>query len=386
MRILITSFTFPPFCNGVAHVVFEQARGLSARGHDVTVFTSEHDFSSDHDLHEFKVVRFDVRGNANIRSRYCGEIEKYIDAVVSFECDIICCNCWQIWSTDLAAKVFHQIKARKVLVSHGVSATVRYPGVKGFLNWLLWQPYVFFTMKKMLKSFDHIIFLSDKSDSVRFYDRMVVEKLQSPPFSVIPNGVDISRFESSKYNFRADYHLENKNIILCVGDYSNLKNIKDALRAYVKANIKNSVFVSIGNSLNQYVLELNDLWSNIKNTDLEFICLYNLEQDFISSVYKAADIFLCASNTEYFPLVILESMASKTPFISFNVGCVCELPGGIVVNNVDEMAHALCHLIASPQLKLRLIDSGFNSCLNRYSWPKIIDEYESVFNSILQNN
>lgn len=386
MIILITSFTFPPFFNGVANVAFEQARGLSERGHDVTVFTSVQDLSPDPDFKKFKVVRFDVRGNANIRSRYCGEVDRYIDAVANFECDIICCNCWQIWSTDLAVRVFHRVKARKVLVSHGVSATVRHHGVKGLLNWLLWQPYLLYTMPKILKFFDHIIFLCDKSDKVRFYDRMLVENLQSPSFSVIPNGVDMSRFESSKFNFRAENNLQNKVIILCVGDYTNLKNVKDAMRAYVKANIKNSVFVSIGNCYNRYTFELNELWSNIKNNDIEYICLWSLSQDYISSIYQEADIFLCTSTTEYFPLVILEAMASKTPFVSFNVGCVDELPGGIVVRDVDEMASALSRVVASPELKQSLIDSGYASSVNRYSWLKVIDQYEMVFNLILQNN
>ncbi len=107
MKLLIISFTFPPQHDGVAHVAAAQAYGLAALGHDVTVATgfepTRTDFSPAPNL---KIVQFKVDGCAHILNRYRGDIQQYIDFVAGFPADVIMCNAWHIWATDLAVRAF----------------------------------------------------------------------------------------------------------------------------------------------------------------------------------------------------------------------------------------------------------------------------------------
>ena len=82
--------------------------------------------------------------------------------------------------------------------------------------------------------------------------------------------------------------------------------------------------------------------------------------------------------------MILEAMASRVPFIAFDAGNIRELPGGVVVNSVEEMAgevdkllgddHLRCHLGALGQLEQRTL----------YDWGKVVPRYLEVFERILQ--
>ena len=126
-RILITTPTFPPDANGVAHVSGTHAYGLAQRGYDVTVATAHSPARSDAQRQgNPAVVEFRTRGNGNLRVGYRGQVQEYRDFAAGFDGDVIMCHCWQIWTTDLAYQAFAASTAKKVLISHGVSANSTY--------------------------------------------------------------------------------------------------------------------------------------------------------------------------------------------------------------------------------------------------------------------
>lgn len=386
MEILITSFTFPPQANGVAHVAYQHAMGFIEHGHKVTIATG---FDPQRDCKTFppglEVVQFKVSGNANIRTRYRGEIKAYQEFIGSFTGDIICCHCWQTWVTDLAVKSFPYTKAKKILVSHGVSANGRRGWPKSFPSWVLWRPYVWWSMPKIMRSFDHIVFISNKFDHDRFYDRLLANRLKYNDISVIPNGVDLNDHDKVSYNFRRQYNIGDKRIILCVGKYNKGKNEEMVLSAFIAANLENAVLVLIGPKKNDYSNMLENIWNRYKITqrNSEFICLENVSKEVILSAYKAADLYLCGSVTECFPLVILDAMASGTPFISTDVGCVRDFQGGILVQSTVEMTRGIRDLMNNSKLRNKLGSMGRLSCEDKYNWNKIINEYQRLFERLL---
>lgn len=52
-----------------------------------------------------------------------------------------------------------------------------------------------------------------------------------------------------------------------------------------------------------------------------------------------------------FPISIIEGLASGSAYVSTDVGIVKYLPGGIVVNNIDEIPKAIDMLIENNQWK-----------------------------------
>jgi glycosyltransferase involved in cell wall biosynthesis len=94
---------------------------------------------------------------------------------------------------------------------------------------------------------------------------------------------------------------------------------------------------------------------------------------------------LFGSAVECFPLVIVEAMASRTPFISTDVGCVRDLPGGVVASSVEEMAHAIQGLADKGPEWQRLAEAGRQAWEQRYRWGKIVDQYEQLYSDLLES-
>ena len=64
--------------------------------------------------------------------------------------------------------------------------------------------------------------------------------------------------------------------------------------------------------------------------------------------YRAADLFVLSAKAETQPIVLLEAMASRTPWLATDTGCVSELPGGVVVRSEDELVEKMRELASSP--------------------------------------
>lgn len=99
----------------------------------------------------------------------------------------------------------------------------------------------------------------------------------------------------------------------------------------------------------------------------------------VVSMVQEADLTVLTSLQEASPLVVLESMAAGTPFVAFNVGCVREHPGGIVVDSVQEMADAVTRLLGDSELRKSLGAAGLSRIKERHDWEVITSQYESLY-------
>ncbi len=388
MDILICTFSFPPQPGGVSHVADVQARGLAARGHRVTVATGHDPGRGQCPFPEgLEVVEFRVSGNAHPRSRYSGEIGRYLDFVGAFRGDVICCHCWQTWPMDLAVRAFPSTPARKALVSHGVSANSRIGWPRTLPSWLLWRPYVWREMPRILRAFDRVVMLSGRADRDRFYDRLLADRLGYRDITLIPNGVDLRAHQEALSDFRERFGIDTSRMVLLVGAYYGLKNHRMALEAFLEARPEDATLVFIGPERNAYSAALERRWQAAKEgfPSCRVVCLDRLAREDILSAYRAADLYLCASRTEYFPLVVLDAMASATPFISTDVGCVGDLPGGVVVRTQSGMAGAVRELLGDEGRRRSLGAAGRAACESTYNWPRVIDAYETLFETLLKD-
>jgi glycosyltransferase involved in cell wall biosynthesis len=73
------------------------------------------------------------------------------------------------------------------------------------------------------------------------------------------------------------------------------------------------------------------------------------------------------------------------PFISTDVGCVGDLPGGRVVRSQGEMARAIRDLLGDEPGRKALGVAGRTACESTYNWPSVIDAYETLFERLLKN-
>jgi glycosyltransferase involved in cell wall biosynthesis len=110
-----------------------------------------------------------------------------------------------------------------------------------------------------------------------------------------------------------------------------------------------------------------------------------------------ADLFVFASHVEYSPLVLFESAAAGTPFLSVPVGNAAEIAewtgaGVICPAPQDERGYTKmdpklfgeqwAHL-ASDRMQLRRMGQiGRQNWAARFTWENITDQYESVFRKV----
>jgi glycosyltransferase involved in cell wall biosynthesis len=214
----------------------------------------------------------------------------------------------------------------------------------------------------------------------RFYDRWLTHKLGLLNWSVIPNGTYPERFAAELPDFRSIYDIGDTPLILQVSNYHPLKNQEMALRAFLRLGHEDAVLAFIGNQLNDYAYRLQRLYQKAKRSHQvgRVLFLEHASEDLIYAAYAAADLFLCCSQSEAQPLVILDAMGSSTPFISTNVGCISELPGGVIVRSEMEMAHQISELLTDAARRLHLGKAGRAACISTYNWAHVIDAYEAL--------
>jgi len=363
--------------------VREQVTGLAARGHEVTVATG-HDTrrTAADSFGSLQVREFRCSGIFGSRQGYAGEFAEYRNFVAGFATDAVICHGWENWATDLILPVLARKRTLRVLVSHGINAHRWRPHPRfswGLGTWARMLPYAL-RLPRSLRCFDHLVFLSPRLDRRRFFDHWVLERTGGPGWSAIPNGCWPERFADPTEDFRCQHGLKDEFMILCVGVYAVSKGQEVALRAYCAANPGAAVLVFIGNEINDYARQLQDLAKILLPQDSPTRVLFLEKQDrgSIRAAYRAADLVLLTSLGETQPLVLLDAMAAGKPFLSTDVGCVSELPGGVVVQKVYELPGTLRALRFDADRRAALATAGLAAARNDYHWEKVLDRQDQL--------
>lgn len=217
-------------------------------------------------------------------------------------------------------------------------------------------------------------------------------------YNVIPNGVDLAEFNNADpTRFLSKYNLHNKKIILSVGNFfpgkgqSHLleivQNLKNLRNDFVLCSISTNLEFAIGKKLHQEFID------DVYSLQLPIVDLQNISRQDVIDAFTVADIFVTASEQEVSPLVLLESMAAKTPWVSMNVGNAQELDGGIIIQentNSDGKKtfnhRTLDKYIENIQLLLNkehycedLGEQGYRQIVEIYNWEKIKYQYKELF-------
>lgn len=364
MRILHTAESYAPTICGVQQVTQRISEGLVKCGHNVTVATtydSQRDFR---ELNGVKVEQFDITGKS-LRG-FKGEVKKYQEFISNFKCDIMMNYAAQQWASDLVFPLLKKLSFRKVFIPCGYSTLD---------NWK-WKPY-FWLLPRALKQYDHIIYHSENYQDKEFGDKHSIK-----PYSVIGNGASDEEFLVPRYGFRSEYGINTSEMLLCVASYSRGKNQEIVLRAYQQANLTDTTLVFIGPEFNDYSNRLRAL---IAKENGSVRLLEKIPRQMVVAAYHEADLFIFGSLVECFPLVIVEAMASGTPFISTGVGSVPKLPGGVVVSTVEEMSDAIGHLAKKGPEWQELADVGRQAWEGNYRWENIVGQYEALYLKLISD-
>jgi glycosyltransferase involved in cell wall biosynthesis len=387
MKILITTNTYRPNMDGCAEAAAVLAEGMARRGHRVTVATEFHPERKPNtpDANP-RVEQFNISGTNNWRVGIQGDKTSYQNFLRGFPCDLMVFQNWDSWPTELALPLLKGSNAKKVMTTQGYAPHIWVPYPKfawGLGYWIGGWPLVLKT-PLMMRKFDHLVFVSERKGFDRFFDHWLAHATGYRNHSVIPNGAWPQEFNGELPDFRVQFGIGSGPLLLYVANYGDRKNQLMAVRAFRRAQLKDATLVLIGSAFSDYSKQVQQLDEALRRTHPagRVLMLEKLDRARTCAAYRAADLFVLSAKAETQPVVLLEAMASHTPWLSTNVGCVTELPGGIVVQSEDEMVEKMKALMADPALRQRLAEEGWAACQKTYDWEQVVAAYERLFNKL----
>jgi glycosyltransferase involved in cell wall biosynthesis len=359
MRILATVERYAPAIGGAERVVQRVSEGMAARGHEVHVITGPTPGPTE--LGGVRVHRVPLSGN-EVRG-ITGERAAVIDLISEIEPDLVFNYATQTWATDCCFELLERAdRPRMVLAPCGFSG----------LRKRRYASY-FSAMPARLRSYDALILHSSVYQDWSFAHAAGVERMH-----VVPNGADPPASGDS-----LGLREPARALAVTVGSHVPTKGhaqFARALRALGRERaIAGAVIAPPRRGLDalrgcQLTCEARARLQPLRIVD-------GSAPGAVAAAIAAADLFLFTSTVECAPLVILEAMAAGTPWVSYDVGNVSELPGGLVADSRAGLISAAAEILDGERPDLGV--QGRAAWEAEHRWEDIIPRYESVFEGVL---
>jgi glycosyltransferase involved in cell wall biosynthesis len=387
MKILISSFTFPPNKDGVSEAAAVMAAGFLEKGWEVEIATSPTDPARNgFDWFGAKVHEFAIQGNSQRRHSYSGDVGIYRTFLQQGDWDVVIFHAY-LWSLYIPLDILEKIQAKTILVSHGYPALqwVRVNQFPWGLWSLSWSIYRALEMCFWIKKIDRIVYLSDRRDFRGFCDHWIAKALNHQGRRVIPNGVDPILKGANPGAFRRHHQIsEDQIVFLCVANYSRRKAQDYAARAFRSAGISDAVMIFIGSEFNSDSTRFQEEDERLSNYEKSgrIIWLEKIDRNTTLDAFAACHVFVISSDHEAQPIALLEAMRESKPWIARDSGCISEMPGGVCVHTEAEMSRQMTLLAAQPAFRHQLGIRGREAVEGTYNRQHYIDSYCSLVSEL----
>jgi glycosyltransferase involved in cell wall biosynthesis len=281
---------------------------------------------------------------------------------------------YHTWSTDLLLKELEELPAPCVVVAHGLSGYPQ-PEYKDYYEWVARR------IPKLKATVGQSVLLDDTA-----FAR--AHGLQLP--HIIANGVDTEEWATPATGVRSRWGLVGHPWLVNVSNHNpnkgheRLWQVADRVRRLDPG----AVVTIIGGTHPAARFDLGRIgviggcWYRClaKSVHQRGVQLKRgVSRSDVVSAVKEADVFLLTSRWEAYPVSLLESMAAGTPWVSFDVGCVREYKGGVIVGDIEEMAVVTDEILRRPELRAALSEAGVAEIKAKHNWSDIAKQYESLY-------
>jgi glycosyltransferase involved in cell wall biosynthesis len=206
-------------------------------------------------------------------------------------------------------------------------------------------------------------------------DQLLAEQVPPRRVRVIHNGVEVHAHPPSARRAVLRRVVSVANLRREKGHDVLLRAAADVVRAFPDAR-----FELVGGGP-----ELSALRTTAHALGLEHTVSFLGHREDVEARLEAADIFVLPSRSEAFPNAVLEAMAAGLPVVASGVGGVLEVvrqgETGLIVPPGDPaaLASAVCRLMGDPPFAYGLGDAARAEVSARYSFARMIDEFEAIY-------
>jgi glycosyltransferase involved in cell wall biosynthesis len=227
-----------------------------------------------------------------------------------------------------------------------------------------------------------VIFVADST-------RAMYEELNTRGnFSTIHNGIDLTEIKDSIGNLTVRQaremvgHPPGKTVFTIVGTVCPRKGQLEFAQGAIsllKQGVTNAYFCIVGGRGNAYQQEIEKAIKPYK----EHFALLPETKD-IHPYFRASDVFVCCSNNESYPRVILEAMAFGLPIITTNVFGISEqVCGGVSAltyapTDVRTLSSHMRKLMSDPGERMRLGENARIALAGLTTYDQMVDAYERI--------
>jgi len=351
---------------GIVFLAVDLAQEISEMGHNVTIYTTDLDFSDGPNKFNKKLPRIEKFEKFLINRTHVWFSLKlfFVNTSMSKEIendkpDIIHTIGLRSFQSIIAWRVSKKLNIPLVVSDQGGLTTHPFLAESGFFLKTLYKIQDFF-IRKIINDASVISVANE-------YEQKIFSSLNKKSrIEIIRNGVNLKKLVS-KHNFKEKYQI-NSRFILFVGRFSKSKGIETLINAFsiIKNELKvTDIHLVIMGVDFGYQTEMEKLIKKL-NLSEEIKVIKNPPRDDVISAYGESEFLVLPSQWELSPLVPLESFAFKKPVISTNSHgipyTVQNNKNGILVEpeNSLELSNAMVKLLNDTELREKLGLAGYN--------------------------
>lgn len=329
MKILLTTDWYKPVVNGVVTSVINLKKELESREHEVRVLTLSRSYESyaENGVYYIKSLNLEkIYPNARA---VLPHMEPFVRELIWWNPDVVHSQC-EFMTFSYALKISKKCQCPLIHTYHTVYEDYIHYLPGGLSNYKtgakLERKAVACFSKMILSRTSQVIVPTKKVENI------LKKYGVGEPVSVMPTGVDLSRFkepitleEKNAVKKRLGIPLENK-VLVSVGRLAKEKNLEELLEYFAKlvreGNGKNLTFLIAGDGPDRERLEKLAEELGIKD---QVVFTGMISPDKVAGYYKLGDVFVCASNSETQGITYIEALACGLPALCRRDDCLSQV-------------------------------------------------------------
>jgi glycosyltransferase involved in cell wall biosynthesis len=241
-----------------------------------------------------------------------------------------------------------------------------------------YNPDRFKILHKLLRPVLRIIASKAKNIIVpsRSLDNLIKKKIPDIRTTVVPNGINLNKFSANE---------KRENKILIVTRMFERKGVQYFIKAVSQLN-HGFIINIVGEG--PYLNNLKNL-TKYSQSEINFLGYLDNDSKQLKELYESSKIFVLPSESENFPIVLLEAMIAGIAIITTNETGCAEVVGDSAIlvssKNAGAIKDALEKLISEPDLCIELGKAARKRAEEYFGWNNVVSKHIDLY-SMLQNN